>query len=89
MLKNSGLLCTSTVTMLQKESLHSWITQTQFHKSGQKDRGCTAAYIEYDNSSHEGRLFPLPAVVGWVAVVAGVCRFGSIFELRALEPGGS
>lgn len=73
------------------KSLHSWITQTQFHKPGQEKKRQTlhCSTAKYDNSSHEGRLFPLPAVVGWVAVVAGVCPFGGIFEPRALELGGS
>jgi hypothetical protein len=73
------------------KTLHSWNSQTQFHKSGQEKQKRQKLHcsMKYDNSSHEGRLFPLPAVVGWVAVVAGVCPFGGLFELRALEPGGS
>jgi hypothetical protein len=66
----------------------SWITQTQFHKSGQKKRQKLHCRIKYDNTSHEERLFPLPSVVGWVNVVAGACFFGGIFQPRALEPGG-
>lgn len=67
---------------------YSWITQTQFRQSGQKKKKLHCS-IKYDNTSHEGRLFPLPAVVGWVAVVAGVWPFGGIFGPRALELGGS
>ena len=45
--------------------------------------------IEYDNTSHEGGLFPPPVVFGWVAVVAWVSPFGDSFEPRAPEPGSS
>ena len=71
-------------------ALHSWITQTQFYTSGQnRNRQKRHCNIKYDNTFHEELFFPLPAVVGWVAVVAGVWTFGGIFEPRALEPGGS
>lgn len=61
---------------------HNFINQAR----RKTDRNCS---FKYDNTSHEGRLFPFPAVVDWVAVVAGVCTFGGIFGPRALEPGGS
>jgi len=73
-------------------------------KSGQKKSTETALqhYSKY-NETLQCRLFPPPAVVGWVAVVAGEypfggiavvaggCPFGGIFGTRALalEVGGN
>ena len=61
------------------------LAKKEKRKKGQKLH-CS---IKYDNTSHDERLLPLPAVVGWVAVFAGVCTFGGIFEPRALEPGAA
>lgn len=63
---------------------HSFINLAK--KGKRKKRQKLHCSIKYDNTSHDGRLLPLPAVVGWVAVFAGVCTFGGIFEPRALEP---
>ena len=76
--------------MLQIKHYTLGLHKPQFHKSGQKKkrkkRQKLHCSMKYDNTSHDGRLLPLPAVVGWVAVFAGVCTFGGIFEPRALEP---
>jgi hypothetical protein len=83
-------LCAVTTLQIEHYTLglhkHNFIDQA-------KKKKVTETALQHkvlcDNTSHEGRLFPpLPAVVGWVAVVAGVCAFGGIFEPRALEPGG-
>jgi hypothetical protein len=74
--------------MLQIELL-DYTNTISYIRPKKKNRQKLHCSMKYDETSHEGRLFPLPAVVGWVAVVAGVYPFGGLFGPRALEPGGS